>query len=153
MSLTNGFADVQANIPFAIRVANFGASERTLAKTKSWVSVTLHLIRCSRLTYLRTTFLASPQNVSVLIKSVCLILKSLQFRRLMEMPNAERLSAMHSWSCQCTVVSPLVSRSLSSRHPWTTSTCRNWTRSYKRVFAKCFLRLPLCGTEIMASSI
>ena len=30
MSLTNGFANVQANRPFAIRVANFGASERTL---------------------------------------------------------------------------------------------------------------------------
>ena len=32
VSLTNGFADVQANRPFAIRVANFRASERTLAK-------------------------------------------------------------------------------------------------------------------------
>ena len=32
VSLTNGFADVQANRPFAIRVANFGASERTIAK-------------------------------------------------------------------------------------------------------------------------
>ena len=34
MSLTNGFADVQANRPFAIRVANFGASERTLSKNQ-----------------------------------------------------------------------------------------------------------------------
>ena len=34
VSLTNGFADVQANIPFAIRIANFGASERTLAKNQ-----------------------------------------------------------------------------------------------------------------------
>ena len=34
VSLTNGFADVQANRPFAIRVANFGASERTLAKNQ-----------------------------------------------------------------------------------------------------------------------
>ena len=34
VSLTNGFADVQANRPFAIRVANLGASERTLAKNQ-----------------------------------------------------------------------------------------------------------------------
>ena len=34
VSLTNGFADVKANRPFAIRVANFGASERTLAKNQ-----------------------------------------------------------------------------------------------------------------------
>ena len=32
LSLTNGFADVQANRLFAIQVANLGASERTLAK-------------------------------------------------------------------------------------------------------------------------
>ena len=34
VSPTNGFADVQVNGPFAIRVANFGASERTLAKNQ-----------------------------------------------------------------------------------------------------------------------
>ena len=34
VSMTNGFAVLQANRPFAIRVANFGASERTLAKNQ-----------------------------------------------------------------------------------------------------------------------
>ena len=34
VSRTNGFADVQASRPFAIRVADFGASERTLAKNQ-----------------------------------------------------------------------------------------------------------------------
>ena len=34
VSLTNGFRDVRANRQFAIRVANFGASERTLAKNE-----------------------------------------------------------------------------------------------------------------------
>ena len=34
VSLTNCLADVQANRPFAIRVANFGASEWTLAKNQ-----------------------------------------------------------------------------------------------------------------------
>ena len=34
VSQTNGYADVQANRSFAIRVANFGASERTLAENQ-----------------------------------------------------------------------------------------------------------------------
>ena len=34
VSLTNGFVDVQSNRTFAIRVANFGASERTLAENQ-----------------------------------------------------------------------------------------------------------------------
>ena len=34
LSLTNGFANVQANRSFAIRVANFGTRERTLAKNQ-----------------------------------------------------------------------------------------------------------------------
>ena len=34
VSLTNGLADVQANRPFAIRAAKFGAIERKLAKNQ-----------------------------------------------------------------------------------------------------------------------
>ena len=152
VSLTNGFADMwRTNRSLCESLTSAQASGHSL-KIKSWVSLTLHLIRCSKLTYLRTTFLASPQNVSALLRSVCLILKSLQFQSLMEMSNAGHLSAMHTWSYLCKVMSPLVSRSLSSRHQWTISTCRIWTRSYKSVFAKCFLRSPVCGTEILASS-
>ena len=152
VSLTNGFTVYgRTDRSPSEWLTSAQASEHSL-KPKSWVLLTLHLIRYSRLTYLRTTLPASPQNVSALMRSVCLILKSLGFWGLVEMPNAEHLSAMQSRSCLCKVVSSLVSRSLSSRHPWTISTCCTWTRSYGSIFANCFPRSPLCGTEILAPS-
>ena len=152
VSPTNGFADVQANRPFAIRVANFGASERTLAKNQilgfgNPAPDTVFQVDLPEDDFSRQS-----------AERVCADEISLSHSE--ESPvsetdgDAKRGASFRDALLELPMHSGVTTRVKEPERPPSVDDLdfSHFDKKLQRLFRKCFLRSPVCETEILASS-